>query len=30
MLFDLEKTNKSDTEIKLVSLTFFIEPYKKS
>ena len=30
MLFDLEKTNKSDTEIKLVSLIIFIEPYKKS
>ena len=29
MLFDLEKFNKKDIKIKLVSLTFFIESCKK-
>ena len=29
MLFNLEKFNKKDTKVNLVSLTFSIEPYKK-
>ena len=29
MLFNLEKFNKKDTKINLVSLTFSIESYKK-
>ena len=30
MLFNLEKFNKKNTKINLVSLTFYIEPYKEN